>query len=156
MVAITVILAAVIGAFVIGIGGEQDNAPTASINFDQGTETLTVEHQSGATLDANEITFSGDVSVNEDHFADSANIEDIGDVSGQWAGDDDEISAGESIEFADNSDSADDVVAEPWPVLEGGEGTINVVWESSDTDSSSILADFDFDVDELDEDDFNT
>ena len=155
MVAITVILAAVIGAFVIGIGGEQDNAPTASIDFDQETDTLTVQHQSGATLDAGEITFSGDVhsDFDDDDFEDE--ITEIGDVSGLWAGDDDEISAGERITFADSENAPDNVEGEPWPVLDGNEGTINVVWESSDTDSSSIIADFDFDIDSLEEDDFD-
>jgi len=53
MVAITVILAAVIGAFVIGIGDDQEVQPTASFNFDFDTDTneVTVSHSQGDTID---------------------------------------------------------------------------------------------------------
>jgi flagellin-like protein len=56
MVAITVILAAVIGTFVLGLGDQvQDTAPQASFNFDfQGTAggDLVVTHDGGDTIDA--------------------------------------------------------------------------------------------------------
>jgi archaeal type IV pilus assembly protein PilA len=54
MVAITVILAAVIAAFVFGIGGQQSAAPTASIvaanNPDTTTIDLKIQHKGGDTL----------------------------------------------------------------------------------------------------------
>ena len=54
MVAITVILAAVIGAFVIGIGEDQEVQPTASFNFDFDTDEdpseVTVSHSTGDTI----------------------------------------------------------------------------------------------------------
>ncbi|MDW7728226.1 MAG: type IV pilin N-terminal domain-containing protein [Candidatus Methanoperedens sp.] len=54
MVAITVILAAVIAAFVFGIGGSQEKAPTASIvvanNPDTSWEDLKITHKGGDTL----------------------------------------------------------------------------------------------------------
>ncbi len=54
MVAITVILAAVIAAFVFGIGGQQAAAPTASIvaanNPDTTTIDLKIQHKGGDTL----------------------------------------------------------------------------------------------------------
>jgi FlaG/FlaF family flagellin (archaellin) len=54
MVAITVILAAVIAAFVFGLGGQQQAAPTASIvaaNYpDTGTYDLKIQHKGGDTL----------------------------------------------------------------------------------------------------------
>ena len=60
MVAITVILAAVIGSFVLGIGGNVQAAPQASLdvnwNADGGDGRIT--HNGGDTLDiANEVTF---------------------------------------------------------------------------------------------------
>ncbi len=54
MVAITVILAAVIAAFVFGIGGQQAAAPTASIvsanNPDTTSIDLKIQHKGGDTL----------------------------------------------------------------------------------------------------------
>ena len=54
MVAITVILAAVIAAFVFGLGGSQEKAPTASIvvanNPDTTTYDLKISHKGGDTL----------------------------------------------------------------------------------------------------------
>jgi archaeal type IV pilus assembly protein PilA len=52
MVAITVILAAVIGAFVLGLGDDLGNSagPQASLSFDQDADTLTVNHNGGDTL----------------------------------------------------------------------------------------------------------
>jgi FlaG/FlaF family flagellin (archaellin) len=54
MVAITVILAAVIAAFVFGIGGQQAAAPTASIvaanNPDTTNIDLKIQHKGGDTL----------------------------------------------------------------------------------------------------------
>ena len=54
MVAITVILAAVIAAFVFGLGGQQSAAPTASIvaanNPDTTSIDLKIQHKGGDTL----------------------------------------------------------------------------------------------------------
>ncbi|MCK4798785.1 MAG: type IV pilin N-terminal domain-containing protein [Spirochaetes bacterium] len=54
MVAITVILAAVIAAFVFGIGGTQEKAPTASIvvanNPDTGEVDYKITHKGGDSL----------------------------------------------------------------------------------------------------------
>jgi flagellin-like protein len=53
MVAITVILAAVIGAFVLGIGGSQEAAPQASFEWsDAGSEVL---HSGGDELDGSQL-----------------------------------------------------------------------------------------------------
>lgn len=56
MVAITVILAAVIAAFVFGLGGNQSAAPTASItaanNPDTSAMDLKIQHKGGDTLKA--------------------------------------------------------------------------------------------------------
>jgi len=58
MVAITVILAAVIAAFVFNLGGSQVKAPTSSIvaanNPDTGTVDLKISHKGGDLLKAGE------------------------------------------------------------------------------------------------------
>jgi len=55
MVAITVILAAVIGAFVLGIGGSQEKAPQASFQFSDDT----IIHAGGDELEYDNLAVSG-------------------------------------------------------------------------------------------------
>ncbi|WP_185715500.1 type IV pilin [Halocatena pleomorpha] len=50
MVAITVILAAVIGAFVFGLGGEQEQPPQARLDLAVNGEQVTLRHDSGDAL----------------------------------------------------------------------------------------------------------
>ena len=61
MVAITVILAAVIASFVLGLGDTTNTTPQASFDFDYdaSTHTVTVTHQSGDTLDKDLVTVTG-------------------------------------------------------------------------------------------------
>jgi flagellin-like protein len=48
MVAITVILAAVIGTFVLGLGSEVQETPSAQFTFDEtGTNEITITHDGG-------------------------------------------------------------------------------------------------------------
>ncbi|MFC7174591.1 type IV pilin [Haloplanus litoreus] len=65
MVAITVILAAVIGTFVLGLGDQvSESAPQASFSFDFNmTNTpgdVTITHEGGETLESSQITIEGD------------------------------------------------------------------------------------------------
>ncbi len=57
MVAITVILAAVIGAFVLGLGGDLESsaAPTASISVSQDDSNIYMEHAQGNDITADEL-----------------------------------------------------------------------------------------------------
>ena len=56
MVAITVILAAVIGTFVLGLGENVESAPQASFDFSNINSTATeIEHRGGDTIDGNDI-----------------------------------------------------------------------------------------------------
>ncbi|MEF8771343.1 type IV pilin N-terminal domain-containing protein [Halodesulfurarchaeum sp.] len=55
MVAITVILAAVIGSFVLGIGGDIEQAPQASLSIDDGN----LVHQGGDTINATVLNSDG-------------------------------------------------------------------------------------------------
>ena len=57
MVAITVILAAVIGTFVLGLGGDLATTPQASFSItdtDTSADTITVEHVAGDALQGDE------------------------------------------------------------------------------------------------------
>jgi flagellin-like protein len=58
MVAITVILAAVIGAFVLGIGGNQNVAPQVTFDVEETDTQLTFTHTSGDTIDSANETLS--------------------------------------------------------------------------------------------------
>ncbi len=63
MVAITVILAAVIGAFVLDIGNQQEQTPQASLSLSSdASDNLTISHDSGDELNTDNlyITEEGD------------------------------------------------------------------------------------------------
>ncbi|WP_251328312.1 type IV pilin [Haloplanus pelagicus] len=61
MVAITVILAAVIGTFVLGLGDQvSESAPQASFSFDFDSGNVTLTHEGGETLESGNINVSGD------------------------------------------------------------------------------------------------
>jgi len=63
MVAITVILAAVIGTFVLGLGDQvSESAPQASFSFDFNMTAgdVTITHEGGETLESSQITVEGD------------------------------------------------------------------------------------------------
>ena len=86
MVAITVILAAVIGAFVLGLGGETQESPQVSLSFSENPAgNLTVEHRGGDAVDHDDIEVRG-----------SGEDADWPETSGQFR-------AGESVSFDVNS-----------------------------------------------------
>ena len=62
MVAITVILAAVIGTFVLGLGDQvSESAPQASFSFEfNDSDGVNITHEGGETLEAGNINVSGD------------------------------------------------------------------------------------------------
>jgi flagellin-like protein len=130
MVAITVILAAVIGTFVLGLGENvQSTNPSASFGFDyaEGSTTngdfsgsnsgdglLTVTHESGDTLSADRISVSGS-SVS------SAG----GDLTSAGFSSGSEVSAGDSFTLRINN-----------------EDTVRIVWTSEGGDNSATLGTF--------------
>ena len=68
MVAITVILAAVIGTFVLGLGDQvQTTAPNTNFAFDYNNDdvALEVSHDGGDGIEAEEIYLTGDVTLND-------------------------------------------------------------------------------------------
>jgi flagellin-like protein len=94
MVAITVILAAVIATFVLGLGEQvSDTAPQASFSFesDSSADTVTVTHAGGATLESENInvldgssaaTVSGGNSFPTEISAGDSAVFDVGDSTG--------------------------------------------------------------------------
>ena len=115
MVAITVILAAVIGTFVLGLGDQvSESAPQASFSFefDMSNDNVTITHEGGATIDNSTLSVSGDTGVvaYQDSYSD--------------IGGDDTISAGEYWSYND---------------VQNGE-TIRVVWTNPAGGETNTIA----------------
>ncbi|WP_276301163.1 type IV pilin N-terminal domain-containing protein [Halorussus lipolyticus] len=121
MVAITVILAAVIGTFVLGLGQNvQQSSPTASISFDQSgagnSADVTISHDSGDPLK------QGNIEVMVDGSPEG--------VASSWASKsspNDKVTAGESINIPSGSLNGDSVIKVVW-TADGGESS-NVLGE---------------------------
>ncbi|QSG12488.1 Pilin/Flagellin, FlaG/FlaF family [Halapricum desulfuricans] len=119
MVAITVILAAVIASFVLGLGDTTNTTPQASFDFDYNEtgENLTITHESGDSIDADRLSLAGDVNDSGDVTTSNGDI-----ISGEeWPS---EVSAGDSLGVK-NVTSSD---------------TIRVVYTDESGDSSSTLS----------------
>ena len=92
MVAITVILAAVIGAFVLELGSSvATEQPQASFDFEFNGSNVTVTHQSGSEIDNSSIS----VVLDKSDY--------------NWSDDDGIITAGESMNISKDNVSADTV-----------------------------------------------
>ena len=141
MVAITVILAAVIATFVLGLGEQvSDTAPNTSFSFDYDTDTtgsdvdswgnnwptsnialVTITHSGGPNIDAAQLGAAGS---SEEPSAGGTNYGDFSSASNpSWNSGD--MSAGDSIDI--------------WV---GDGDTINIVWENEEGDESSTLQRF--------------
>jgi flagellin-like protein len=123
MVAITVILAAVIGAFVLELGSSAaTEQPQASFDFEfNGSNVtvthVTVTHQGGSEIDNSSISVVLDKSYNDSVY--------------NWSGADEIITAGESMDSSDIS------------TYSGGADTVQVVW-NGENGQSAVLAERDF------------
>jgi len=169
MVAITVILAAVIGTFVLGLGDQlQDTSPQASFGFStttvevansSGTEVpvtaVTITHETGDSISGTNV----DVVVNGAQAYTEASTDD--DLAGTFDG---EVNAGSSITIVGATDDSDVAVGSHFQydsanseldVLSGPTGTnqangvgissgdtVRVVWSSDSGGSSSTLGKF--------------
>jgi flagellin-like protein len=116
MVAITVILAAVIGTFVLGLGGSvQETAPQAQFTFDyDGTSKLNITHDGGDSIDPARVSVPN---TNE-----SGNTWDGFTASTVTSG---QIQAGDSAAVS----------------VSAGQN-VRVVWTSQSGDNSATLAEF--------------
>ena len=114
MVAITVILAAVIGTFVLGLGDSLgDNQPTAQLNAElNSTGGVTVGHNGGDSLESDSFRFilnANGSSVQSDVYGERFSVGD--EVSGNAAeGDDTTVSPGDDVRLRIVHESSDSVL----------------------------------------------
>jgi flagellin-like protein len=145
MVAITVILAAVIGTFVLGLGGSvQQNAPQASFTFDfkdvssGNADTLTVTHDGGDAIAEARISVSASGAIK----ADAQN--------GSWSS----ASTGSSIAADDFNNPPGELTAgttfyvrndnsgSPGSNVDLSDDTIRITWNSQNGENTATLAKF--------------
>jgi flagellin-like protein len=131
MVAITVILAAVIGAFVLDLGGSQEKTPQTSFdfNYDAGSDG----DYDSSTDDSVEITLESGDTVSADRLSILIDGDDADDSlswgsSTAFSG---EVSAGTSATYDEDGSSNDH--------LQSGTD-VRVVWTSESGDNSATLA----------------
>mgnify|MGYP000356767578 CR=1 FL=1 len=123
MVAITVILAAVIGTFVLNLGqGIGQSAPQATFEINstdlQSGDNATITHATGDSIETANLYVNGDISS-------SGNS--VTTLAGNGISDE-TVSAGDSFEVNASADT----------------GTIRVTWQAADGSSSSTLRTFDY------------
>jgi len=132
MVAITVILAAVIATFVLGLGEQvSDTAPQASFSFDFSNDdnpnnadlsasgadgVLTITHTGGSSIQASTLTVSG--SQADGPWTDSSSYDDNS-----------EIRAGDQLTVAANTDNT---VRTLWTSDGGGDSATLSTWNGPD------------------------
>jgi len=125
MVAVTVILASVVGALVLGQGNEATTTPPqASFEFTfESSSVATITHEGGEDLTASDIEVTvGDEVMYEDGSAITA-----GDLNNSgWTGD--AISSGQTLELKNTSADYSDE-------------TIRIVWNDPSGGSSNSIAD---------------
>jgi flagellin-like protein len=113
MVAITVILAAVIGTFVLGLGGNVNSTPQAQFTFDydSGNTSVNATHDGGDSIPADTLSAS------------STGGTAVGDAFGSSG----EVTAGDRDEVA-------------WDMNQGD--TVRLIYRSPNSDSTSTIAQF--------------
>jgi flagellin-like protein len=136
MVAITVILAAVIGTFVLGLGDQaSESAPQAQFSFEfNGSTGLNVTHEGGDAIRADELNVS--IGLSSDGVS-------YGDPNGVGALDDaDPTSAGltETNAFASGTtvDAGTTIYVATSETFVGT--TVRVVWSSPNSDATATVA----------------
>ncbi|WP_248515942.1 type IV pilin [Salinarchaeum laminariae] len=93
MVAITVILAAVIGAFVLGFGGSQSSAPSASFDVQETSGNTQFTFDSGNEIDPSNLYCSGADNPISDYSSGTPSSTDVTDKSISGT----EMSAGDTV-----------------------------------------------------------
>ena len=116
MVAITVILAAVIGTFVLGLGSNVQSVPSAQFSFDYDSGSVTVTHDGGDSIDPAALTVSDDKT-------NSAGFDGSGQGTASVTGS--SVSSGDSVEFTGLANDATEV---------------RVIWNPESSDTSQTLA----------------
>ena len=130
MVAITVILAAVIGTFVLSLGSDlQNNAPNAQFTFsEEDNGGLTITHDGGQNVDVDKINVSGDANIDASSESNAeCQQDDWGNTT--WSGDG-ELSAGDSCTIPSTEVSSSE--------------EIRITWESDNGGTSATLAKYEY------------
>ena len=132
MVAITVILAAVIGTFVLGLGDQvSESAPQAQFTFDyDGASKVNITHDGGDAIEAGNLNITTSVAIDVSDTgtsytsigAQSVAVDETGYAS------DAQISAGDTIYVQSSSPLS-------------GE-TIRIVWTSPNSDKTATIGQF--------------
>lgn len=113
LIAITVILAGVIGSVIFGLSVDPSDSPQTTLSFSaEGDTTVELTHEGGQTLDADEIVIR---------------------YSGNELTLDSDLSAGERREIIDTEDGDPDFA---------DADQISVVWQDPTSDTESVLATF--------------
>jgi len=136
MVAITVILAAVIGTFVLGLGSDiQNNPPSAQFTFSQeDSGDLKLTHDGGENADVSKLNVTTD-STSEDFANDSASVNNVCQTNMSGPSD--------ANNWTDTELSAGDTCTLPASRLGDGD-TIRITWESDNGGTSATLADYEY------------
>ena len=124
MVAITVILAAVIGAFVLGIGANQETVPQATFSFDYDTTDngeVTITHDGGDNIDSARLTVKAQGFTADGSFSGTVSSGSTATVTTDAA-----VGAGNGMEAGNK---------------------VSVVWEASSGDQSQTLGSIDIPTD---------
>jgi flagellin-like protein len=123
MVAITVILAAVIGTFVLGLGDQvQQTSPNAQWNWEGDGNEFSITHEGGDSVNAERLSLSGAVSI-DDVTQDSGTLNTAG-----TNGFPDDVSAGDSLTV---------------PSGNAASGEVRLVWTAEGGGQSSTLTTYD-------------
>ncbi|MFD1588807.1 type IV pilin [Halorientalis brevis] len=149
MVAITVILAAVIASFVLGLGGSTNKTPQAKFSWDYNSweddsyGNLTVTHDGGATIKASELVVRGQ-SINSsgkslgtgsgDIFP-AASVVESADTKWSTA-----TSNGAATTSSEKGGDSAVVSGDYMKVWVNNDYDIRLVYESSEGDNSATLA----------------
>ena len=139
MVAITVILAAVIGTFVLGLGDQvQTTAPNAQMtsSFDASTQELTIVHEGGDGTSYDKVGINVDGTVF--HHVDSTEWSGVPvDEVGEWFTESGDITAGNdaTLVFAGGTHTPGETIN---ATSEDG-NTVRVVWQD-DGSSTTITS----------------
>ncbi|WP_152039793.1 type IV pilin [Salinigranum salinum] len=112
MVAITVILAAVIGTFVLGLGDQvSESAPQAQFTFENSSGTLDATHDGGDPVPANTLSVSVSGTGSEDFTGTHGS----------------ELTAGDTLTVATGL---------------SGDSVVRLVWQSKNSDKTATIAKF--------------
>ena len=127
MVAITVVLAAVVGTYVLDLSENVGTTPQAKFDFDYRGGTLTVTHGGGDPISAAELNVTSTTEFGYYDGSWSGSAENATSISFAEMGASDEVSAGTSVVVRPASGDFD---AE----------SVRVVWQDADTGKSATLA----------------